>query len=503
MMVGLAVVIAFIVISTSRLKWHPFLVLILAAFLTAFWYGLPLNSVADVIGKGFGGILGNIGLVIVLGTIIGLVMERTGAAVVMAESVIRVLGQRFPTLTMSIIGAMVSVPVFCDSGYVILNSLKESMARRMKVSSVAMSVALATGLYATHTFVPPTPGPIAAAGNLGLSDNLGLVIGMGALVSSVAMLAGWWWANRFVNEPPALDAEAERLQSRSAPAQQASAVSSSGVASVSGVAASASPDTSSRAGVRGDESAQVAQVTQAMGSALDPALLRARYGELPSTGLAFLPIALPIALICLGSLAAFPSRPLGSGALFTLFGFLGKPLCALLLGLFASFLLIKGEKRGERISTMVGEGLVLAAPILLITGAGGAFGAVIKETPVGAYLGSTLSSLGLGVFMPFVVAAALKTAQGSTTVALVTTSTLVAPLLASIGLDSEMGRVLCVMAIGAGAMTVSHANDSFFWVVAQFSRMSVPQALRAQTLATACQGVASILFIWLLSQVLL
>lgn len=500
MMVGLAVVIAFIVISTSRLKWHPFLVLILAAFLTAFWYGLPLNSMADVIGKGFGGILGNIGLVIVLGTIIGLVMERTGAAVVMAESVIRVLGQRFPTLTMSIIGAMVSVPVFCDSGYVILNSLKESMARQMKVSSVAMSVALATGLYATHTFVPPTPGPIAAAGNLGLSNNLGLVIGMGALVASVAMLAGWWWANRFVNEPPALDAEAQGLQSPPAQADQARAVSSSGAALASGASSHASSDTLLRGGERLDETAQIGQ---AMGPALDPALARARYGELPSTGLAFLPIALPIALICLGSLAAFPSRPLGSGVLFTLFSFLGKPLCALLLGLFASFLLIKGEKRGERISAMVGDGLVLAAPILLITGAGGAFGAVIKETPVGAYLGSTLSALGLGVFMPFVVAAALKTAQGSTTVALVTTSTLVAPLLASIGLDSDMGRVLCVMAIGAGAMTVSHANDSFFWVVAQFSRMSVPQALRAQTLATACQGVASILFIWLLAQVLL
>ena len=146
---------------------------------------------------------------------------------------------------------------------------------------------------------------------------------------------------------------------------------------------------------------------------------------------------------------------------------------------------------------------MLAAPILLIAGAGGAFGAVIKETPVGSYLGHTLSSLGLGVFMPFVVAAALKTAQGSSTVSLVTTSTLVAPLMASIGLDSEMGRLLCVMAIGAGAMTVSHANDSYFWVVTQFSRMSVAQALRAQTAATAVQGIVAILFIWLLSLVVL
>ena len=105
--------------------------------------------------------------------------------------------------------------------------------------------------------------------------------------------------------------------------------------------------------------------------------------------------------------------------------------------------------------------------------------------------------------MPFIVAAALKSAQGSTTVALITTAAIVEPLLAQMGLDSEMGRVMCVMAIGAGAMTVSHANDSYFWVVTQFSRMSVAQALRAQTAATAVQGIVAILFIWLLSLVVL
>lgn len=459
--IGLAIVIAFIVFSTAKLKWHPFLVLVLAAFLTAFFYGMPLPKIADTVGTGFGSILGSIGLVIVFGTIIGLVMERTGAAVVMAESVIKVLGERFPTLTMSVIGAIVSIPVFCDSGYVILNSLKETLAKRLKVSSIAMSVALATGLYATHNFVPPTPGPIAAAGNLGLADNLGLVIVMGLVVSVPACLAGWLWANRFVHEQPQGEGAAGQAAEGAAP-------------SASGA---------------GAEAADAAD--------------RARYGQMPSPLMAFMPIVLPIALICIGSVAAFPSRPLGSGLLFTVAAFLGKPLCALLIGFLFSLLLIRGEDRTERISALITQGLVLAAPILLITGAGGAFGAVIKETPVGSYLGHTLSSLGLGVFMPFVVAAALKTAQGSSTVSLVTTSTLVAPLMASIGLDSEMGRLLCVMAIGAGAMTVSHANDSYFWVVTQFSRMSVAQALRAQTAATAVQGIVAILFIWLLSLVML
>ncbi|MBZ1393284.1 GntP family permease [Psychrobacter pacificensis] len=445
----LVLTILFIIFATAKLKWHPFLVLILSAFLVALFYQVPLNTVAKTISDGFGGILGYIGLVIVFGTIIGLILEKTGAAIVMAESVIKVLGPRFPTLTMSIVGAVVSIPVFCDSGYIILNSLKESLAERLHVSSVAMSIALATGLYATHTFVPPTPGPIAAAGNLGLESNLGLVIMVGVVVTAVAVLAGWWWSNRFLNATPdninATDAQAATL-----------------------------PE-----GIK----------------------TRDDYSKLPSATMAFLPIIVPIILICLSSVANFPSAPFGSGTLAEILIFIGNPLTALLIGLFLSFLLIDSEQKTQQISDSISQGLVVAAPILLITGAGGAFGAMLKVTPIGDYLGSTLSALGLGIFMPFIVSAALKTAQGSTTVALVTTSAMVAPLLNQIGLDSELGRVFCVMAIGAGAMTISHANDSFFWIVSQFSRMSVAQAYKAHSMATGIQGVTSIVFIWLLTLV--
>ena len=442
----LVLTILFIIFATAKLKWHPFLVLILSAFLVALFYQVPLNTVAKTISDGFGGILGYIGLVIVFGTIIGLILEKTGAAIVMAESVIKVLGPRFPTLTMSIVGSVVSIPVFCDSGYIILNSLKESLAERLKVSSVAMSIALATGLYATHTFVPPTPGPIAAAGNLGLESNLGLVIMVGVVVTAVAVLAGWWWSNRFLNITP---------DNTSAPAA----------------------------------------------TMPDNIKTRDDYGSMPSATMAFLPIIVPIILICLSSIANFPSAPFGSGTLVDILIFIGNPLTALLIGLFLSFLLINTEQKTQEISDSISQGLVVAAPILLITGAGGAFGAMLKITPIGDYLGTTLSALGLGIFMPFIVSAALKTAQGSTTVALVTTSAMVAPLLDQIGLDSELGRVFCVMAIGAGAMTISHANDSFFWIVSQFSRMSVAQAYKAHSMATGIQGMTSILFIWLLTLV--
>ncbi|GIU10370.1 MULTISPECIES: GntP family permease [unclassified Shewanella] len=446
----LLAVIVFIVIATAKFKLHPFLTLILASFLAAFAYGLPSADIAKTITSGFGGILGYIGLVIVLGTIIGTILEKSGAAITMADVVIKVLGKRFPTLTMSIIGYIVSIPVFCDSGFVILNSLKQSMANRMKVSSVSMSVALATGLYATHTFVPPTPGPIAAAGNLGLESNLGLVIFVGIFVAAVAALAGTLWANRFANvQPDGEDAE-ELLNQQD-----------------------------------------------------DFDNLKQAYGELPSATRAFAPIFVPILLICLGSIANFPSAPIGDGVLFEILSFLGQPVNALMIGLFLSLSLLKGSDKVKEFSDRISQGLVVAAPILLITGAGGAFGAVLKATDIGTFLGESLSALGIGIFMPFVVAAALKSAQGSSTVALVATSALVAPMLGDIGLATDMGRVLTVMAIGAGAMTVSHANDSFFWVVTQFSRMSVKQAYKAQTMATLIQGVTAMALVYLLSLVLL
>ncbi|PZP23680.1 MULTISPECIES: GntP family permease [Pseudomonas] len=449
----LVALIVFIVLATTRLKLHPFLALLGAALIAGFAYQLPTGDIVKTITTGFGSILGYIGIVIVLGTIIGVILERSGAAITMAESVIKLLGERFPTLTVSIIGYLVSIPVFCDSGYVILNSLKNALAARMKVSVVSMSVALATGLYATHTFVPPTPGPIAAAGNLGLEGSLGLVIGVGLVVALVTALAGMLWANRY------LHADDKQLLDE-APSEM-------------------------------------------LDDGIDFEQLKARYGTLPSAWQAFAPIFVPIALICLGSVAAFPSKPLGEGLLYNVLSFVGLPVIALLVGLALACSLLKGDGKRQQFHDFVAEGIVSAAPILLITGAGGAFGAILKVTPLATYLGETLSTLGIGLFMPFVVAAALKSAQGSTTVALVTTSAMMTPLLGNLGLDSEMGRVLTVMAIGAGSMTVSHANDSFFWVVSQFSRMKVSTAYRAVTMATLVQGVTGIVTVWLLSLILL
>ena len=431
--------ILFIILATSRFKVHPFIALLLASYFVGFSSGMSGAEIARTISRGFGGILTYIGLVIVLGTIIGVFLEKSGAAVKLAEVVLRIVGKRRPALGMSIVGYIVSIPVFCDSAFVILSALKRSLAQKTGQSAVAMSVALATGLYATHTLVPPTPGPIAAAGNLGLDNQLGLVILFGLFISIFSMFAGYFWAI-FIGK---------KLTSGE------------------------------------DLEAAAAQM-----SAAD--------AKLPGAAASIAPIFVPILLICLGSIARFPTKPLGDGFVFQIFNVLGNPLNALVIGFLFAVPLAPSFNMGK-ISEWVGDGIKASANIIIITGAGGAFGAILKATNIGDYLGRALAGLGPGIFLPFIIAAALKTAQGSSTVALVTTSALLAPMLAGLGLESTMGRVLTVMAIGAGAMTVSHANDSFFWVVSQFSKMEVSTAYRSQTIATLLQGVTTIIIVSILA----
>ncbi|HYG57857.1 MAG TPA: GntP family permease, partial [Symbiobacteriaceae bacterium] len=178
--------------------------------------------------------------------------------------------------------------------------------------------------------------------------------------------------------------------------------------------------------------------------------------------------------------------------------FVGTPVTALLIGTALCFFLV--EKIDEKVlNGWVGAALKDAAVILVITGAGGSLGRILTVTDIGKYLGTTLAQYNLGIFLPFVIAAAIKTAQGSSTVALVTTSALLAPMLADLGFASDMGRILMVMAVAAGSMVVSHANDSYFWVVSQFSNMEVPTAYRAQTTGTLVQGLTAVLTVALLS----
>lgn len=438
----LLISVVFIIVGTTKLKLHPFVVLLFASYLAGALAGLPLESIAAVIAEGFGNIMAYIGIVIVLGTIIGVILEKSNAAIKLAEIVMSLVGKRFPTLAMSIIGYIVSIPVFCDSAFVILSSLKKSLVQQTGKPSIALSVALATGLYASHTFVPPTPGPIAAAGNLGLENQLGLVIIYGLGIAAFAMVLGYLWAiyagKKYVSSE---DIEAEEIQ----------------------------PSTKV---------------------------------ILPSATKAVLPILIPIVLIASRSISRYTNEADGQSFIFSFFEFIGQPINALMVGFLLSFLLFPKFNK-ETLTNWIGDGISAAAPILLITGAGGAFGAILKETEIGDTLGAILSGYELGIFLPFIIAAAFKTAQGSSTVALVATSAMIAPMLPSLGLELLHGKVLAVMAVGAGAMVISHANDSYFWVVTQFSGMDVKTGYKTHTIGTLIQGVGAMAVVYLLSLMIL
>lgn len=442
----IALVVILTVVLTAVFKVHPFLSLLFGAFIMGIASGMPILEVVENVNEGFGGIMKSIGIVIVAGTIIGVILEKSGAAFRMAEVVLRVIGEKRPQLAMSVIGYIVSIPVFCDSGFIILSGLKKALAKRAKVAIASMAVALSTGLYATHTLVVPGPGPMGAAGNIGAEHVLGTIILMGLIVAIPAAVVGYIWA------------------------------------------------------VKVGTKIEVPEDTE--NSGLDYEEIVKSFGKMPSTFKSFFPIVLPLVLIGVGSVATFVG---GDTNLITALKFLGTPSVALLFGVLAAFLLLPKFDE-ETLTGWISEGLLSAAPIILIIGASGAFGRVISNSGVADLIKNmNMDAFGSGalfLLVPFIISAALKTAQGSTTAALLITSSLVAPLLPIMGIEGAIPLALVVMAIGAGGMAVSHVNDSFFWVVTQFSGMKVKDAYKAQTMATLLQGVTTIVVTMILWTVL-
>lgn len=435
----LILAVAFIVVSTTRLNLHPFLALLFAAIFFGLFSGMPLEAVVSSIKEGFGGTLGNIGILIIAGTIIGVFLERSGGAFALAEKILKAIGDKNVPTAMAIIGWIVAIPVFSDSGFVILMPLNKALTKKAGLSLAGTAVALGLGLSVAHALVPPTPGPIAAAGILEV--DLGLVIGLAIPVSLFALVFGWLWATRVASK----------------------------------VYIDPNPE-------------------------LQEQELVERQRHAPSATRSLLPILLPLILIILGSVAALPSHPLGTGFFFNTIMFIGDPMIALLIGLLIAFTLPKKFSTKMLANTgWVGQGLLDAAIIIMITGAGGAFGKVLQNSGIASLIGDTLGSASLGIWLPFILAAGIKSAQGSSTVALITTASIVAPLMPSLGLEADLAKALTVLVIGAGSLVVSHANDSFFWIFTQMTGMKVNTGYRLHTTGTLILGATSAFAIWVLS----
>ena len=455
-MTGIPLIIAFVVavvlmiVAISKWKVHPFLSIMAVSVLLALVAGIPLvktgdtNGIADVIGAGFSGTFSSIGIVIILGALIGSILEHTGAALKLADMVVKLVGQKNPELALELMGWVVSIPVFCDSGFVILDPIRKALVKRTGSSSVAATVALSAGLYISHVFIPPTPGPIAAANTLGIGDNLLLVIGLGLLCSIFPLAAGLVYA-KFIGK---------KIKSA-------------------------------------DEIVSSDEVVKTYEE------LVAAYGQLPGGFNAIAPIIVPVILMALGTIG----KQLGvTGFALDLLSFLGTPIIALAAGTILAIAQLAIAKKMDQFYAITNDTLKTVGPILFVTAAGGVLGKVISSTSMVSYITENAGFLmNLGIFFPFLLAAILKTAQGSSTVAITTTAGIMAPMMASLGLDTPVLGALTVMAIGAGAMTVSHANDSYFWVVTNFGEMTPDQGYKTQTVLTLVMGVASIIGIFIVS----
>jgi GntP family gluconate:H+ symporter len=449
-MQGIGLIIAFViaiilmVFAISKLKIHPFLSIMGVSLLLAFAAGIKLTDIPGIIGAGFSGTFTSIGIVIILGALIGTILEKTGGALKLSDMVVKLVGKKQPELAMLLMGWVVSIPVFCDSGFVILNPIRKALVRRTKTSNVAMAVALSAGLYTSHVFIPPTPGPIAAANTLGIGENLLLVIGIGALASIIPLIAGLCFA-KFIGKKVK------------------------------------------------DEPEDGADISKSYEE------LVAGYGKLPNGFLAIAPIIVPIILMALGSSISM-AKSVGPAA--DLCKFLGTPIIALTAGMIFGVILMSAQGRLDGFYGLTNDTLKVVGPILFVTAAGGVLGRVIASSSLVKFITENATTFNtIGIFFPFILAAILKTAQGSSTVAITTTAGILAPLLGVLGLNTPALAAVTVMAIGAGAMTVSHANDSYFWVVTNFGGIDSKDGYKTQTLMTLVIGLAAMIGIFIMSVV--
>lgn len=410
MIIGMIIGIILLVFLILKTKFHTFLALIISAIVIGIVGGMPPEEVINAITTGFGSTLGSIGIIIGFGVMMGQIFEKSGAAKRMAYTFLRLFGKNKEEAALAVTGFLVSIPIFCDSGFIILAPLARALSKQTKKSIVTLGIALASGLVITHSMVPPTPGPVGVAGIYGA--NVGSVILWGIVIAIPMLLAIMPYAKRLGKKLYQLPAEEGDGWIR--------------------------PD-----------SFQVAEE-------LDSSFVEK---ELPGVAVSFAPIFIPIILILLntiGSVVGF------SGGFGTLVSFLGTPLVAVAIGLIVAILtLTRGMTREETLKS-IEKGISSAGIVILVTGGGGALGSVLRTSGVGEYIAGFIAESNIPIlFLPFLIATLMRFIQGSGTVAMLTAASMTAPIMSSLGADP----VFATLSACIGSLFFSYFSDSFFWVV--------------------------------------
>lgn len=455
---GLAIAVLLVVII--KVKLEPFVALLIVGLGLALAAGLPVSEIVgtaiksneSLLETGFGGILGHIAVIIGLGTVLGAILERSGGAQALTSKLLGIFGERGAPIAMGLLGLIFGIPVFFDIGIFVLAPLVYVAARQGGKSLVLYALPMLAGLSMTHAFLPPHPGPVALGGllevNLGWLILMGFVCGIPGFIAAGLVWGNWIGKRVIVDVPEDFinDADTE-------------------------------PEGSGGTSV---------------------ATKRPIVTTPPSVGLIGTIIAVPLVLI-LG--ATFGSILLDPGNLLEVLTFLGTPAVALLIAVLIAFYVL-GIRRGstvQELSALTGESLRPVGMLLLVVGAGAFFGKVISATGIGTALADAMAAAGLPIIvLAYVISCALRIAQGSATVAIVTTGGIVGPLVAAQDY-SPMATALVAMAIASGSIILSHVNDGGFWIISKFFNMTVKQTLQTWTvletiLSVVSFAVAAVLF---------
>lgn len=470
--------IALLLFLVLKYKFQPFVALMLVSILVALAAGVEPSKLVATIEGGMGKILGHIAIIIALGAMIGRIIELSGGAEALAKTLIERFGNRRTPLALTLAGFLVGIPVFFEVGVIVLMPLAYGIARTARKPLIVFALPMCATMLTVHAMLPPHPGAVAAAGQLGA--DLGRVLLFGLPITAVLALIGWWVAGRMTRRhyPMTDDIRNDvygpqitdtHLQQWGRGQDMALGLPSLGAAAV-----------------------KMDETPAGLAAGLPPA-------PAPGFGLVVTLILLPIVLILLGTLAT-SWLPAGN-LLRDILTVVGAPLVALLIDtLLCAYVL--GFRRGwsrEQVSDVIGSALPGVAMVILIAGAGGVFGKVLVDTGIGAVVSELLRATGLPVLaLGFVLTQLLRAVQGSTTVALVTTAGILGPLIATLDLSANHMALLC-LAMGAGGLAVSHINDAGYWIFTKLVGLSVADGLRTWTVLTTllgCLGFTITLLLW-------
>lgn len=436
MMLGLFVGIAIMIILVLKTKTHTFIALLLAALITGLIGKMSPAEALDAIQGGFGNTLKSTGIVIGLGVMMGGILEKTGAAERLAFTFLKVIGKGREELALGITGWLVSIPVFADSAIVIFAPLCKAMSRVTGKSVIALALALASGLQCTSIMVPPTPGPLTAAGMLGV--DVGQMILLGALMTVPLMLAATLyskWIGTKIYQIPQEDGTYLRM----------------------------------------DYKKEYIKTLDELESVMDSKNLPAL---LPSIA----PIIVPLLLIFSKTVSDFMGFT--EGPVATVISLVGSPIVALAIGTTLAVYGLGRDIEKDKLTAIMNESIKDTGIIMLITGAGGSLGNVIKVSGIGDVLGATVMSWPIpAILIPVIIGALMRLALGSATVSITTAASLTAPLVSVLGVNP----LLLAQACCVGAIAFCYFNDSGFWV---FNGMFGLTDLKEQL---KCRSVVSML----------